>query len=1377
MMTLINYESLNLKKKKKSKNRKRKTVKFVLGKQVEVRSDEDGFQGSWHSATVIACGVGFCKVRYVHLLDNDGKDYLVDTVNISENLDCEIEVQERSDIGHVNNIRPLRQDVGFAKFGLYYGLCVDALHNDAWWEGVVFDNEDGLDTRSVFFPDLGDELKFEIGMLRQAWDWDEYNEEWIRRGDWVLLKMVEEFEKDCPLMVSVKQLWYDLQEKVCFNKVGKWKCRDEALWREAMLELTDRYFTMTVNDIYDSLGCLTEMDSEALPLTNTVDTDLSSAIVVTKCASDKGYKCTELQLGDDMSTVTSSASSEGKYGFNLVDSKSKDRVWLNAENVMVFEPEFCPDVITEYLRMSENLRKTLTHKLRKHLLYLGWKVEYRKETSQTRMRYTSPTGKFYMSLVKICEDMSRDSGALGTLSEDKGSQPPTKIRPIEIKMLLDRPADSQKPNVTPSTSVEDAVFEPEFCPEAIENWCKYISSTGKLGSHSKVVNSLQVKKHLSALGWSFSYVYKNNRRGLRYLSPKGNCYSSLRRACKVCIKDNETGKRGTPRNYKPTENTVVIKSSASAECLSSPNVSSVITTSKAKHSSTFRTPNQLNVDSRQPLDLVVQNLLEIEENQEAKQNERADGIQTESVRGRKRRTTLEKHASKPAVRTSKRIREAASHIPYHNNPRTVLSWLFDNNAVLPGAIVEYISRKDGQPLKEGRVSREGIRCNCCDEIYSLSAFEAHAGSSVRRPSANIFLKDGKSLMECQRKLLNKANEQITKKKSHSKVKRVYPENDISCSVCHYGGELMLCDRCPASFHMICLGLEEVPDGDWFCPSCSCVNCGRGELKDMFSEDDVLRCYQCELQYHLSCLKERNIAILDMDAEGNRFCSSRCKKICSGLNNLLGKPFALGSDNLTWTLVAANKCGSSQPDLADMDTLTENYSKLNVALSIMHECFEPIKDPRTKRDIVEDAIFSRSSEHSRLNYRGFYTVILEQNEELITAATVRIFGDKVAEMPLVGTRFNYRRLGMCRFLMDELERKLKELGIERLVLPAVPSVVKTWTTSFGFSQMTEADRLQLLSYKFLDFPGTSLCQKFLQDTLPATAIPLQGPQYEVANVESTRAVDYVVELRQKTDELRKCDGSVVLDNQTKDGASVMDELRQPSEMLQVRNEEQIVAHETHPSEHEKEITNADQQTTAQVPDDCTSLRLQKTPDVCELNHEDEYVPEMVQVQGCWAEQKHLSEMLQPGHEKKNIIITSDQQIINYHSDGKFSQGPQTTPVTCQLSRKKHDASEIGQERSRKEQLISSSETTPPQHEELKKNTNKQNLSTSMLNEERTGDEQFRLAFPASQHTPIPPHQSSMGPSNTSTNLKRKSGDLDISNLKVYKRRVRKATQMS
>ena len=52
-----------------------------------------------------------------------------------------------------------------------------------------------------------------------------------------------------------------------------------------------------------------------------------------------------------------------------------------------------------------------------------------------------------------------------------------------------------------------------------------------------------------------------------------------------------------------------------------------------------------------------------------------------------------------------------------------------------------------------------------------------------------------------------------------------------------------------------------------------------------------------------------------------------------------------------------KTDSPTTDFID-DASTESYSKLNVALNVMHECFEPVKEHRTGRDLVEDIIFNR-----------------------------------------------------------------------------------------------------------------------------------------------------------------------------------------------------------------------------------------------------------------------------------------------------------------------------------------------------------------------------------------------------------------------------------
>jgi len=40
-----------------------------------------------------------------------------------------------------------------------------------------------------------------------------------------------------------------------------------------------------------------------------------------------------------------------------------------------------------------------------------------------------------------------------------------------------------------------------------------------------------------------------------------------------------------------------------------------------------------------------------------------------------------------------------------------------------------------------------------------------------------------------------------------------------CAICHQRGFLICCDQCSAVYHLACVRLTDVPEGEWKCPAC------------------------------------------------------------------------------------------------------------------------------------------------------------------------------------------------------------------------------------------------------------------------------------------------------------------------------------------------------------------------------------------------------------------------------------------------------------------------------------------------------------------------------------------------------------------------------
>ncbi|KAF9675679.1 hypothetical protein SADUNF_Sadunf09G0057400 [Salix dunnii] len=1128
--------ALDLEKQQSARKRKRKRtkIKLYLHEKVEVRIEEDGFQGSWHPGTVIACRRQDLdlkyEVKYDHILNDDESDFLVDQVRVSLSVD-DTDCANEDRCNNRGLIRPPPPPFQFGKYGLPYGMCVDVHYQEAWWEGVIFDHDDGSEERKVFFPDLGDEIMARFNKLRVTQDWNEVEETWRQRGTWLFLVLIEEYEQKEYNPVSTKQLWHDLREKENFEKLGGWTSAVKALWRELVLEAIDDNLKVVANrllqvtDIPDAtqqpLQIAKPVDDvdinrkedlvethAMIPVENSLNDCLLlypkstlDRVVPKYSHDDKAVVCmhpqasvaipSNLEANPAASSITSDdgffSSNSNKINGSSPGPACIQSSWLCAGPDIVPGPDFCPDAIIKYAQMgNKKPRGTLIKDVRKHLLHQRWKIEFMKDKGKSRLRYTSPVGKSYHSLRQVCLDFCQsDNGILSPTSEGKQNSSHASLG--DSSSLIEQQPKERDPTccsqVTSSSNSDSVVYEPEYCHEAIVEWRNLWSKHGSgkrfRGKIKKADMSLRARKHLAALGWVFGYKTFHGRREIYHRSPMGRTYWSLRQAIK-CILDEGT-RTDTSRDMEMENDSCTDEGQFTSEKLSSAICKTGFHKQKncSKESSCFSL-------SRKHHDRHIINVLTTRKARRKRKDSlhvetRSDAQNTSGPKSRCGITSRglvglqndKKHTkSLRVLRSSKRVQHAVPPDPSHHNPRTVLSWLIDNDIVLSGTKVHYGIQKERNPTVEGRIAREGIKCSCCGEVYTLSGFELHAGSKSDRsgaskyykPAASIFLDDGRSLLECQIQLMRDKEMCNHKEKTPDSLKESWDQdgNDHVCSVCHYGGELILCDHCPSSFHKRCLGMKDAPDGDWFCPSCCCKICGQNKLKKDTKGfiDGVLNCTQCEQRYHIMCLRNRGTDKWKNYPKGNWFCSKKCEVIFLGLQKLLGKPIPVGVDNLTWTLFKYMQSDHHKLDAFDDETLVETYSKLKIALEVVHECFEPVEEPRTGRDLMKDVIFSNGSKLNRLNFKGFYTILLEKNDELITVATVRIHGDKVAEIPLVGTRFKFRQLGMCRILMDVIE-KLTELGVQRLILPAVPGVLSTWTLSFGFSKMTDSERLHPL----------------------------------------------------------------------------------------------------------------------------------------------------------------------------------------------------------------------------------------------------------------------------------------------------------------------------
>ncbi|KAM4084156.1 hypothetical protein ACB094_08G110900 [Castanea mollissima] len=444
--------------------------------------------------------------------------------------------------------------------------------------------------------------------------------------------------------------------------------------------------------------------------------------------------------------------------------------------------------------------------------------------------------------------------------------------------------------------------------------------------------------------------------------------------------------------------------------------------------------------------------------------------------------------------------------------------VFEEDVLPDGTEVAYYSR--GQKLLVGYKKGIGIYCTCCNSEVSPSQFEAHAGwASRRKPYLHIYTSNGVSLHE-----LSISLSKDRKFSTH--------ENDDLCTICADGGDLLCCDGCPRAFHIECVPLPRIPSGTWYCRYCQnvfqkekfvernanavaagrvagvdpieqitmrcirivktpevdfggCALCRCHDFSKSFGPRTVIFCDQCEREYHVGCLKDNNMENLKELPKGKWFCCIECNKIHSALENLVVEGEQMLPDSLLNAVKMKHEEKGSDSG-ANFDirwrvlnwklvSSDETRQLLSKAVSIFHERFDPIVDSASGRDFIPSMIYGRNIRGQ--DFGGVYCAVLTVNKSVVSAGMFRIFGQEVAELPLVATDTDYQGQGYFQSLFSCIERLLSSLNVRNLVLPAADEAESIWTNKFGFNKVTQ-DELNKFKkhYHTVIFQGTSVLQK-------------------------------------------------------------------------------------------------------------------------------------------------------------------------------------------------------------------------------------------------------------------------------------------------------------
>ncbi|GFQ01017.1 chromodomain-helicase-DNA-binding protein 4 [Phtheirospermum japonicum] len=462
--------------------------------------------------------------------------------------------------------------------------------------------------------------------------------------------------------------------------------------------------------------------------------------------------------------------------------------------------------------------------------------------------------------------------------------------------------------------------------------------------------------------------------------------------------------------------------------------------------------------------------------------------------------------------------------------------------VLPdGAALSYVMH--GEKRLEGFKKDGAIFCTHCRDLVSPSQFESHAGfASRRKPYMSIYTSNGVSLHQLSlelsktRKSNSAENDDLCSicedggvllccencpRAFHSECVGLScpPQGTWYCKYCknmfekekyaERDANAIAAGRVPgvdplADITQRCIRIVATFEADVG----GCAICREHDFsKSVFDGRTVIICDQCEKEYHVGCLKEQEIDDLQALPENEWFCSRQCSNIHSTLQKLIEDGEQMLPEDLSKALKEKNDTQvpaenpepvitepvipeSVIPDsvipepvirwrlLSGKRSSEDTRVWLSGAVSIFHDRFDPIADSSTGRlDLIPHMVYGRNFKDQ--DFCNMYCAILMVDTVVVSAGIIRIFGDEVAELPIVATKTECQGKGYFQSLYFCIEKLLVSLSVKDLVLPAAGEAESLWKNRFGFERLDQEElgRYQK-RYQMMIFQGTSVLHKLI-----------------------------------------------------------------------------------------------------------------------------------------------------------------------------------------------------------------------------------------------------------------------------------------------------------